>query len=199
MFPRGTACPLSSGWGRATDRKFAPCCGLKCRIEGMTLSLAQEFPENIAALTLNPGVVRTELLPALRWLDRFVPLRRHAIHAAGAGLFGAAGQTGLPADGVGPVRRRDDCSPGHADVRRGIGAHRVFVGVRMPLPSGLNGTNPMPSSSSVGRISVSVSRHHIEYSLCRASPAVPRVHAGWFACPPRTVRNTSPCLRRSDR
>jgi hypothetical protein len=41
--------------------------------------------------------------------------------------------------------------------------------VRNPLPSGLNGTNPIPSSSSVGRISFSGSRHHNEYSLCRAA------------------------------
>jgi hypothetical protein len=38
--------------------------------------------------------------------------------------------------------------------------------VRKPLPSGLNGTNPMPSSASVGRISASGSRHHSEYSQC---------------------------------
>ena len=41
--------------------------------------------------------------------------------------------------------------------------------VRKPLPSGLNGTKPMPSSSSVGRISASGSRHHSEYSLCSAA------------------------------
>jgi hypothetical protein len=40
--------------------------------------------------------------------------------------------------------------------------------VRKPLPSGLNGTNPIPSSTSSGRISASGSRHHKEYSLCNA-------------------------------
>lgn len=39
---------------------------------------------------------------------------------------------------------------------------------RKPFPNGLNGTNPIPSSSRVGRISASGSRHHREYSLCRA-------------------------------
>ena len=41
--------------------------------------------------------------------------------------------------------------------------------VRKPLPSGLNGTKPIPSSSSVGSTSSSGSRHHSEYSLwtCR--------------------------------
>ena len=40
--------------------------------------------------------------------------------------------------------------------------------VRKPLPSGLNGTKPIPSSSSVGRISSSGSRHQSEYSLWSA-------------------------------
>ena len=44
----------------------------------------------------------------------------------------------------------------------------VMVPVRNPLPSGLNGTRPMPSSSSVGMMSCSGSRHHSEYSLCSA-------------------------------
>ena len=40
--------------------------------------------------------------------------------------------------------------------------------VRKPLPRGLNGTKPIPSPSSAGRISCSGSRHHREYSLWRA-------------------------------
>ena len=44
----------------------------------------------------------------------------------------------------------------------------LIAPVRKPLPSGLKGTKPMPSSSSVGRISCSGSRHHSEYSLCSA-------------------------------
>ena len=41
--------------------------------------------------------------------------------------------------------------------------------VRKPLPSGLNGTKPMPSSSSVGSTSRSGSRCQREYSLCTAA------------------------------
>ena len=41
--------------------------------------------------------------------------------------------------------------------------------VRKPRPSGLNGTKPIPSSSSTGSISFSGSRHQSEYSLCRAA------------------------------
>src|SRR5213594_123911 len=43
-----------------------------------------------------------------------------------------------------------------------------IVPVRKPLPRGLNGTNPMPSSSRVGSSSSSGRLHHNEYSLCTA-------------------------------
>ena len=48
-------------------------------------------------------------------------------------------------------------------VRTSPGVNSVEVStvpVRKPLPSGLNGTSEMPSSSSVGRISASFSRVH---------------------------------------
>ena len=63
--------------------------------------------------------------------------------------------------------------------------------VRYPLPRGLNGTKPIPSSSSVGRISASGSRHHSEYSLCSAA-------TGWTACARRmtgTPASESPKCR----
>jgi hypothetical protein len=50
----------------------------------------------------------------------------------------------------------------------------AIVPVRNPFPSGLNGTNRIPSSSRVGRSSSSGSRRHSEYSLCRAA-------TGWAA------------------
>src|SRR6266566_6244496 len=52
--------------------------------------------------------------------------------------------------------------------------------VRKPLPSGLNGTKPMPSSSSVGNTSSSGFLHHSEYSLWSAV-------TGWMACARRIV------------
>ena len=55
------------------------------------------------------------------------------------------------------------------------------VPVRNPVPSGLNGTKPMPSSASVGRTSCSGARNHSEYSLCSAV-------TGWTACARRMVR-----------
>src|SRR2546429_9932277 len=52
--------------------------------------------------------------------------------------------------------------------------------VRKPLPRGLNGTKPMPSSSNVGNTSASGFLHHSEYSLCSAV-------TGWTACARRIV------------
>jgi hypothetical protein len=49
--------------------------------------------------------------------------------------------------------------------------------VRNPLPNGLKGTKPMPSSSSAGTISASGSRHHREYSLCSAVTGRTRAEA----------------------
>jgi hypothetical protein len=59
----------------------------------------------------------------------------------------------------------------------------VFVSifpVRKPLPRGLNGTNPTPSSSRVGSNSSSGRLHHSEYSLWTAV-------TGWAACARRIV------------
>ena len=63
----------------------------------------------------------------------------------------------------------------------------LIVPVRNPLPSGLKGTKPIPSSSRVGTICSSGSRHHSEYSLCRAV-------TGWTALARRIV-----CEPASDR
>ena len=52
--------------------------------------------------------------------------------------------------------------------------------VRKPAPNGLNGTKPTPSSSSVGRISVSGPRYQREYSLWTAA-------TGWTAWARRIV------------
>ncbi len=64
MIKRGTGVVVnvSSGWGRSADAQVAPYCATKWAIEGMTLALAQELPPGLAAVTLNPGVVNTEML-----------------------------------------------------------------------------------------------------------------------------------------
>lgn len=58
----GVIVNLSSGWGRSTAPEVAPYCATKYAIEGLTLALAQELPEGMAAVPLNPGVIDTDML-----------------------------------------------------------------------------------------------------------------------------------------
>jgi len=82
----GTLVTLSSGWGRSTDPGFAPYCASKFAIEGLTLSLAKELPENITAVTLNPGVVKTDML--LRcWGERALAFEEAGAWATRAAPF----------------------------------------------------------------------------------------------------------------
>ena len=59
---RGVIVNFSSGWGRSTDAEVAPYCATKWAIEGLTRALAQELPPGVAAVSLNPGIINTELL-----------------------------------------------------------------------------------------------------------------------------------------
>jgi len=59
---RGVIVNFSSGWGRSTDAEVAPYCATKWAIEGLTLALAQELPAGMAAVPLNPGVIKTDML-----------------------------------------------------------------------------------------------------------------------------------------
>jgi NAD(P)-dependent dehydrogenase (short-subunit alcohol dehydrogenase family) len=58
----GVIVNFSSGWGRSTSPEVAPYCATKFAIEGLTQSFAQELPEGLAAIPLNPGVIYTEML-----------------------------------------------------------------------------------------------------------------------------------------
>ncbi len=58
----GVVVNLSSGWGRSTSADVAPYCASKWAIEGMTQALAQEVPNGVAAVALNPGVINTGML-----------------------------------------------------------------------------------------------------------------------------------------
>jgi len=53
---------LSSGWGRSTSPDVAPYCATKWAIEGMSSALAQELPNGMACVALNPGIINTEML-----------------------------------------------------------------------------------------------------------------------------------------
>lgn len=59
---RGVVVNLSSGWGRSTAPEVGPYCATKWAIEGFTGSLADELPDGLAAVALNPGVIDTEML-----------------------------------------------------------------------------------------------------------------------------------------
>jgi NAD(P)-dependent dehydrogenase (short-subunit alcohol dehydrogenase family) len=58
----GVIVNFSSGWGRSTDAEVAPYCATKWAIEGLTLSLSQELPSGLAAISLNPGIINTDML-----------------------------------------------------------------------------------------------------------------------------------------
>jgi NAD(P)-dependent dehydrogenase (short-subunit alcohol dehydrogenase family) len=58
----GVIVNFSSGWGRSTSPEVAPYCATKWAIEGLTRALAQELPQGMAAVPLNPGIIDTEML-----------------------------------------------------------------------------------------------------------------------------------------
>ena len=58
----GVLVNFSSGWGRSTSPEVAPYCASKWAIEGLTQALAQELPAEITTISLNPGVIDTDML-----------------------------------------------------------------------------------------------------------------------------------------
>lgn len=58
----GVIVNFTSGWGRSTDAEVAPYCASKWGVEGLTLAFAQELPAGMAAVSLNPGIIDTEML-----------------------------------------------------------------------------------------------------------------------------------------
>ncbi len=65
---RGVIVNLSSGWGRSVSAGVAPYCATKYAIEGLTKALAEELPEPLAAIPLNPGIIDTPMLRTA-WAD----------------------------------------------------------------------------------------------------------------------------------
>jgi NAD(P)-dependent dehydrogenase (short-subunit alcohol dehydrogenase family) len=59
---KGVIVNFSSGWGRSVSPKVAPYCASKWAIEGLTKALAEELPEGMAAVPLNPGIINTAML-----------------------------------------------------------------------------------------------------------------------------------------
>lgn len=65
---KGVIVNLSSGWGRSVSAEVAPYCMSKWGVEGLTKALAEELPEGMAAVPLNPGVIDTDMLRTC-WAD----------------------------------------------------------------------------------------------------------------------------------
>ena len=53
---------FSSYWGRTVAPEVAPYCATKWAIEGLTQALAEELPKGMAAVSVNPGVINTDML-----------------------------------------------------------------------------------------------------------------------------------------
>lgn len=82
---RGVIVNMSSGWGRTASPEVAPYCASKFAVEGLTRALAQELPAGMAAVSLNPGIIDTDMLrvawadgaaaypPAGEWAERAAP------------------------------------------------------------------------------------------------------------------------------
>lgn len=58
----GVIVNLSSGWGRSTAPDAAAYCASKWAVEGLTQALAQEIPDGMAAVALDPGIIHTDML-----------------------------------------------------------------------------------------------------------------------------------------
>jgi len=59
---RGVVVNFSSGWGRGTAAGVAPYCMSKWAMEALSSAMAQELPDSIAAIALNPGIINTDML-----------------------------------------------------------------------------------------------------------------------------------------
>jgi NAD(P)-dependent dehydrogenase (short-subunit alcohol dehydrogenase family) len=82
----GVIVNFSSGWGRSVAPEVAPYCASKYAIEGLTKALADELPNRMAAVPLNPGVINTDMLQSCfgtaassypnpqSWAKRAVPM-----------------------------------------------------------------------------------------------------------------------------
>jgi NAD(P)-dependent dehydrogenase (short-subunit alcohol dehydrogenase family) len=58
----GAIVNLSSGWGRFAEANQAPYCATKFAVEALGRALAAEVGPGILVLTVNPGVVATDML-----------------------------------------------------------------------------------------------------------------------------------------
>jgi len=83
---KGVIVNYSSGWGRSISPEVAPYCASKWAIEGLTKALAEELPEGMAAVPLNPGIIDTDMLRQA-WSDGAAAYPKAAAWAKTAAPF----------------------------------------------------------------------------------------------------------------
>lgn len=59
---QGLVVNFSSDWGRTGAPMVAPYCASKWAVEGLTACLALELPGGMAAVSLDPGTINTDML-----------------------------------------------------------------------------------------------------------------------------------------
>ncbi|MBS2040241.1 SDR family NAD(P)-dependent oxidoreductase [bacterium] len=59
---QGVIINISSDWGRSGAPMVAPYCTSKWAVEGLTACLALELPTGMAAVSLDPGTINTDML-----------------------------------------------------------------------------------------------------------------------------------------
>lgn len=59
---KGKIINFSSYWGQSTAPEVGPYCASKWGVEGLTRSLAQELPNGLVTISLNPGIINTDML-----------------------------------------------------------------------------------------------------------------------------------------
>lgn len=81
----GVIVNMSSGWGRSTSPNVGPYCTTKWAVEGLSRALADDLPDGLASVALNPGIIDTEMLRSAwgdgaasypspeEWAERAVP------------------------------------------------------------------------------------------------------------------------------
>jgi NAD(P)-dependent dehydrogenase (short-subunit alcohol dehydrogenase family) len=83
---KGVIVNFSSGWGHSVSPKVAPYCASKWAIEGLTKALAEELPEGMAAVPLNPGIINTDMLQQC-WAGEAASYPKAEAWAKNAGPF----------------------------------------------------------------------------------------------------------------
>lgn len=58
----GVIVNFSSTWGRSASAEVAPYCATKWAVEGLTRALSLELPLGMTAVSLNPGIINTDML-----------------------------------------------------------------------------------------------------------------------------------------